>query len=700
MNHKDTTTHESDERTLLDFGDAVAADRERAPENDLEATIVRVQRVLQGENNVHQALPRQLRTRIWEDIMASTVDQAEQEPANPWLLPATAKPARWHGAAIDHTRYQRKGWTRAANIALAIVILLAGLGVWKTFGGDLGSGGNDDPPTVPGLALQPSTPETSEIPAIVPSPVATPEPITACDLSADTPYFTDVMQSPVETTSLYVTPRNEGTDDPTGTLMLHCPDEPDDIELAKRIIAVGPGPVPGILNVWLMPEGSSDPGETHPAYVNLRSGQLHAFGRQDAAQSNLAYAYGSPWIIGPAIDDPSSLQMLDVRTMESTDLSSLTGAPILDGAQVTATGARGIGTFALALGGPWTGPSIGGNILRDTGMPGDIMVVEGSLDRVRWITVPELLEYVRNIWLSPDGSTIALSVYDGPTQFDDTLSYALISAEDGSLLGQSGPIETPGNPLALWIQKGTAIAFAADNTVQVLQAEPNAQPEIVLEPGQEISGVRTTTSPDIVVATVRQDHGSDADPASTDVDKVISVNVATGETHEFEGMEIGNIISWITSTNALLMYDFAGMSPGTVTIRVYDPVSGSLIQEIPDVPNPNDTGSMAVGKNSFTIADDGGTMVYTFGTQNIHVVKMHGGTPVVEQISPPSAATSAATVMLSPDGTLLSLVSNGDESRTRWLLDLTEANAEWLEVPNEAVSSDPGTIMFVDGMGD
>jgi hypothetical protein len=483
--------------------------------------------------------------------------------------------------------------------------------------------------------------------------------------------------------------------------MLHCPEEPEDVELAKRTFSVGPGPIPGILQLWLMPEESSDLAETYPVFVNLRSGQLHAFGRQDdAAQSNLAYADGSPWIIGPANDDPSSLQVLDVRTMESTDLSALIGAPIPDGAQVTATGARESGTFALAYTLPYTGPGEGGTLMTNPGAPGDLMILGKDFDTIRWIDLPDSLPYARNIWLSPDGSTIALSVYDGPTQFDDALSYARISAEDGSLLGQSGPIETPGNPLALWIQKGTAIAFAADNTVQVLQAEPNAQPEIVLEPGQEISGVRTTTSPDIVVATVRQDHGSDADPTSTDVDKVISVNVATGETHEFEGMEIGNIISWITSTNALLMYDFAGMGPGTVTIHVYDPVSGGLIQEIPDVPNPNDTGSMAVGKNSFTIDDDGGTMVYTFGTQNIHVVKTWNGTPIAEQIAPPNALQSAATVVLSPEGTTLSLSSQSDESRTRWLLDLTDADAEWLEVPNEAVSSDPGLITFIEGMGD
>jgi hypothetical protein len=79
------------------------------------------------------------------------------------------------------------GWTRAANFALAIVILLAGLGVWKTFGGDIGSGGNEDPPTAPGLAMQPSTPETSEIPAIVPSPIATPQAAFACDFRADIP---------------------------------------------------------------------------------------------------------------------------------------------------------------------------------------------------------------------------------------------------------------------------------------------------------------------------------------------------------------------------------------------------------------------------------------------------------------------------------------------------------------------------------
>jgi hypothetical protein len=431
--------------------------------------------------------------------------------------------------------------------------------------------------------------------------------------------------------------------------------------------------------------------------------------REGTMKFGLATAQGSPWVLGPSNEDSSAMHVLDLRTMESTALSYVIDSDTVAHEQMQVTGASESGTLAVAFAGtnfvevdPATGAGTvtPGKTAQEASMAGDILIIHDSVENAHWISLPDDLRNLREMWMSPDGAFLAItSLEPGSEAPVSPYTYAILDATTGSELARTESIEFMDNPRALWIQDGSMIAYASGSSVQTLAASSGAQPETILEGTQQFFSVRSTGDPDVIVATIREDHGSDADPASVDVDKVYSVNVATGETHEFAGMELGNMIGWNTGANALLIYDYIGMGPGEVTIRVYDPVTGELIQVFPNVPNPNDTGSMAVGKSSFTTSEDGQTTVYTVGGQNIFVAKARAEGLSFRQIDPPSEGTGPASAMMAPDGSALSLLFTNDEARTRWVLDLTDPAAEWLKVPTESMGSQPGTITFVEGFG-
>lgn len=130
-------------------------------------------------------------------------------------------------------------------------------------------------------------------------------------------------------------------------------------------------------------------------------------------------------------------------------------------------------------------------------------------------------------------------------------------------------------------------------------------------------------------------------------------------------------------------------------VEVIDPVD----DELDGLPNPNRPNARAMGKNSYAVSDDGRTQAFAIGAQNITVVQTENGAPVVRQLDAPTKMSGIATIAVSPDGAMLSLVNHTDESRTRWMIDLTDSAGEWVGVPNEVTGSDPGMIQFVGGSG-
>jgi hypothetical protein len=140
-----------------------------------------------------------------------------------------------------------------------------------------------------------------------------------------------------------------------------------------------------------------------------------------------------------------------------------------------------------------------------------------------------------------------------------------------------------------------------------------------------------------------------------------------------------------------------------VTYRVVDPVTGEEAGAIEDVSVAELQGHTALGRHSLAISDDGATMVVAFGSQHMYLVTLVYGDPVVLPFAAPpgipASTNGVVDVFLSPDGSMLSLTREGDESRTRWLLHVDGESKAWIEVPSAVPGEGPGYIFFVTGAG-
>lgn len=101
---------------------------------------------------------------------------------------------------------------------------------------------------------------------------------------------------------------------------------------------------------------------------------------------------------------------------------------------------------------------------------------------------------------------------------------------------------------------------------------------------------------------------------------------------------------------------------------------------------------------------DGDIEIMAFDSRHIYLMRTVDGMPEVRQIASPPGLLSEASLMasmfLSPDGSMLSLTGEGDESRTWWLLPLDGASDEWIEVPTTEPGEGSEYILFVPGTGD
>ncbi|HYH13058.1 MAG TPA: hypothetical protein VD789_11940, partial [Thermomicrobiales bacterium] len=173
------------------------------------------------------------------------------------------------------------------------------------------------------------------------------------------------------------------------------------------------------------------------------------------------------------------------------------------------------------------------------------------------------------------------------------------------------------------------------------------------------------------------------------------------------GIDVSDNVAWAQYPHRFLVtLDPQLDQGGSITYQVVDATTGETIGTLDNIPLDDDgsPGYPHLGWRSVVSSADGETEVIAFDTQHIYLMRAGNGEPQVRQIaSPPGVAGSwpaVASMFLSPDGTMLSLTAEGDESQTRWLLPLDGEPDEWLEVPKTVASEDPGYILFVPGSSD
>lgn len=651
--------------------------------------------------------------RLWETIMDRTstpvpaTAAATMAPANAWRAtkPSQDQPGsvpRRAGSPQAGRARRQQVWNMVANVGLIIAIVLAGFGVWRLSGEPGLPGGAGDQPTVPGFAMLSSmldaTPGATEAPAVSAPPVATPQPTTDCDFSSDIPIFTGVESPPTEGTALMLSP--------DGDVVLSCPEEPADTTLATGVATVWPGEWPGIVGVDY---DADKPQDRQPAFINLLTGDIVDIGVDPEAMQVLhRQPSDSPWLISADHEDPTRWRMTDLRTMESRLVSELGEGEFSAGARIitTANGADGTALFAAQA--PFTERG-GGEIIN-----GQVLVIEGSLDSSRWLTLPADLQPVTDMALSPDGQHFAAT--SNPSESDGSgtspsgrmYAYGILRVADGQEVARSQTFGEEYETTMQWAQDGDAFVYTQDMSLMLLEAEPNAEPVALIEGDQPLRIDGITADPGIVLVSRQPKVDSSGVIPSGEEIHLYAVDTTTGEMITMQGRDVSqHVYPWEPASRFVVMYQPQVDTPEAVTYDVLDATTGEQISELAAVPL-NDRGGSGVaypdlGRYSVASTMDGTIEVMASDTRHIYLMRMVDGMPEVRQIaSPPglpSEVSMTASVFLSPDGSMLSLAGEEDESRTRWLLHLDGGPDEWIEVPTTEPGEGPDYILFVPGTG-
>jgi hypothetical protein len=637
--------------------------------------------------------------------MQTTKSTAMPVPANPWSSMPKERGIPSSRTAVRRVELPspRTTWIGAANIALVILVVVAGFAMWRSVGDQGGPRDN------PGVALQPSTPESVEAPAAQSSPVASAEPVTSCNLSGDIPIVPEVAegQVPLATTYLAIVQYDRmKIDNPRGDLELGCDGEAS-VVLAENVIWVSPGPWPGTVYAGILPPEIDDPAFAEYAYINIATGGMITFAPPSNAPLMQAPVTDSPWVIGPSADGSGALVIADLRTMEARPFSEVAGLSAPADVTVMMSSPADDGSLAVGFASFYEAGAMGGALMTDLDAPGDLLLLGDSFDDVTWIAAPESLPRIGAISLSPDGAhAIVTSMGEGDV-VAGSFAYVVVDLTDGAVIANSGEIPNNGDRFIVWAPDGGAVAYLDGPTLQTLSIDGDGQPETVFEADSQLLSLQTTWDPNVVVVATRMDHGADGAGDQAARDAVYSVNLDSGAIHEFVGVDASATVGWITDAGALVMYQWDDARPDLVTYQVFDPVTGDQIGEIADAPSvqPASRTLLTLGPRSVSVSETGRVEVIALGTQNIYAFIAGADGLEMRRVASPEGMLSesflTANVILSPDGSMLSLNGEEDEGRTRYVISLDDPNADWVTIENTVVSERGlGLITFAAGGAD
>lgn len=677
-----------EQQAFLDYGDRVADGDTTPPTSDLESTYLRVQRAMRAQQPAPGAMPDSLRTRTWEDIMRNA--------ATPAMRPEIGRPRT--PAHRRSTPLVRMGWSGLANAALAVLVILAGFGAWQVIDIGMGGGWSGPAPSEGRYAQAPMTP----VPAGTAETQPVVEPITACDLSDPVPIFTSVQYSEYKGTALYLWMDEPLQELSTGDLVLRCAGQ-DDTVLASDVYTAAPGPMAGIVSLHRYPDPASAPENSVTTHLDLVTGQSVSFG---TSNGNMMLANGgadyitSEWVLGVSVEDPSVLQIANLETMETREISEFTDVVPSDRSEPWSV--RSGDTMIVGFRYPYSVESTdGGAVVTGSALPGDMLVFSGGFDDSRWISIPDELPAIKEAWLSPNGDHLAVATYTGDSFMEEQRSYAIISTADGRLVSQSEESPRWDNASVSWVQDGNAIVFAEQHALKMLPAGGGASAETLLETQGDLYAPRTTYDTSTVVVQEA--------PVQDDADKPVAgayvahiVNTSTGETMSVEGRDVNGMIGWIPTANTLAMVIPDAADPETTTVNFYDAVTGEHIEDVDRVPYPYSTdasSSPLIGKAAIATTPDAAATMLTIGSKYMFLTTVEGEQVVVRQLpalpEPYHEYNSTVTVDIADNGSMASVIRSNDEARMRFVLDLTNLDAEWIEVPTEQGTPYAPFVSFV-----
>lgn len=581
-------------------------------------------------------------------------------------------------------RARRMQWTPLASVAAALLVIIASFGVWYT------SGNESTPPP----------PESRQVAGLAPGEllqVATPETSYACDFTQDMPIVSSSEELPIEGTYLVW---QQG-----GDLTLRCDEEAEDVVLATGINQAGPVEhMPGIAVAYAMEEGSTDPAAGYSIYINVTNGELYETGSYQAEREFHQDSWGEYWSGNYlfVLDKDGFLVGLDTRTMTTFSVSELFGEGAPESFNLVHGSSEDGSLLAMAVAEPMTDGRAVLSALpgSEIGTEGDILLLNTETGETHWLVAPGENPLVQSIMPSPDGSMLRLQMSEGGDLQNRQSSIMIVSTDDGSLISQSAPVSDFGIE-TLWTDSGLVVQTHED---LILLPIDGTESRVLysLDSATNIQGLLPTLDPNKVVITAIECDGECN--IATAALSVVVLDVSTGETEVYSGQNIASM-TWAETANLLLMTDPGVASPDTTIYTVIDPISGETVAEFDDIPGIGmvERQMPLIGAKSIGISADGQTLVVSIGMQYMIELKSDGTEHSARQLPTPDrweeegSGNPTTSIFLSPDGTQLSAMAQGDEAQTRFMLDLTDPDAEWVTVETIAPGGG-GFILFVEGV--
>lgn len=652
------TPSRDEQQAFLDYGDRVVDGDTTPPTSDLESTFLRVQRAMRSSAAASDTMPDHLRMHAWEDIMRNTAiiptGRAAGQPGN------HKQPRSFLPVPLP-----RMAWSGAANIALALLVVIAGFGAWRASDGGFGGGGNSPAPSEGRYAQMPMTP--------VPMATAeTDETGTGCTFGQSVPLYQGVDTPPADGTAVYLTT--------SGDLVLHCDGEPEDTPLASEVQLAIPYGVPNVVEVV-----TGSDGDWATFYLNVVTGEQMEVDKTGFT-SYLGHANQSQrFLVAPAPDDPFSWGVYDLETMTPASLNEITGGTFPTNGHLSVSIPDGGTSMAFAMGAYESEGSA--HIAGDkSGAGNDIAIVHEDLATVTWMTIPGDFPPVSNISISEDGATLAIisnpfnSMDEGAA---NSTMIGLIDVATNQELARTEPFTAPHGPFFTWIEDGDAIAYTSENTVYRLATETGATATTLYESDSTVYLFEQIPTPNIV-------HVHEEGATEDEVDTLIVIDTISGEVTPLEGQAwspgSSPVMPWRTSLAPIVMV--MDEEDRTGSWNIVHPETGESIMTAESAlatsPVEDEEGVIWLQQIRIVATDepisavrisDGRIVVFDLSTDESEITEVM----LPENIEADGYKTR--TVSLAPDGSALIVEAKLDDASRFWSLDLTTEDAEWMQLP-------------------
>lgn len=483
----------------------------------------------------------------------------------------------------------------------------------------------------------------------------------SCDLTGDVPIFSGVDHSPIDVPSILVKT--------SGELVLVC--NGAETPLASNVVSAMGTQAPHVL-IALTNDGG-------PLLVDVLNGkrlQLPMY--LNASTQQVIELGGGAWQRLPSTGGGNVMSLYHLETF--TEVPLVNGDGIIQTDDIAAVSMQQDGeAMALAI-------TEEGEADSRT-LTGFFIATSDGMGRfIETTEVPN----PRQIALSPDGETMALTWFEG-TSFTGTTSLALINTDDGSVIHSREISARDGYIDLVWSKSETALLFTNGDALY-RWAPTDTEPQVLFE-GEQVQGLVQTRDPQVVA--VSHTETADNGPAQP---KTTILNLETGEAIVLDGQDLWAGSSLSPNRTTLVLATSLPGSPRTssekqtVTRVAVDAVTGETLGEI----DFTDADTNGFSYSSWGV--DGDITVVAFSPDSMWILTDDEGNPALTRIPPPpieGEVDEAVMLTVSPQG-YLSLRTYSPSSAWIMLPGEHEWTAVGLLAPGNAAGVMPG-ITFIPG---